>query len=157
MKKDMITYDKIPYQVYSKALKGETGMGRTKWIVLLAFLVVIGIVGFNLVGNGGIKNISTDELGDKLDDDNNQNKIIFIDVREPSEFESGHIEGMVNVPLSTIEAGNAKLSKDAEIVLICRSGNRSMQAAEILKESGYRQIINVEGGIQSWEGEVVKE
>nr|WP_090892047.1 rhodanese-like domain-containing protein [Evansella caseinilytica] len=48
------------------------------------------------------------------------------------------------------------IPEDKTVVLICRSGNRSMQAANILKDKGYKKLINVSGGMLSWEGEVVK-
>jgi rhodanese-related sulfurtransferase len=103
-----------------------------------------------------IQNISTADLAEKLKQDLQSKDVVFIDVREPYEYEEGHIEGMINLPLSSIQTEYKSLSKGAEIVIICRSGNRSMKAAKILKNVGFKNIVNVEGGIMSWQGELVK-
>lgn len=69
---------------------------------------------------------------------------VFIDVREPEEFAGGHVAGAVNVPLSTLMDGAAELpfSKDAKLVLYCRTGNRSGIAAKILHHQGYMNAVN---------------
>uniref|UniRef100_A0A7C3E9D3 Rhodanese-like domain-containing protein n=1 Tax=Gracilinema caldarium TaxID=215591 RepID=A0A7C3E9D3_9SPIR len=74
----------------------------------------------------------------------NQKKALIIDVRTEEEFRSGHIQGAVNIPLQIIkkEIQKAYPDKNVPIVLYCRSGNRSQQAYEILKELGYKQIHN---------------
>ncbi len=70
----------------------------------------------------------------------------IIDVREPYEFQSGHVNGAVNVPLGQIQHANSKLietiDKDSQIVLYCRTGNRSSQALEILNRQGFKNLIN---------------
>jgi rhodanese-related sulfurtransferase len=83
-----------------------------------------------------------------LDDD----KVMLIDVREPLEFQDGHIEGAVNLPLSNIlhEFNNIVINK-REIVLQCRIGVRSMKACQILIEDGFlHNVYNLEGGINAW-------
>ena len=100
----------------------------------------------------GIRSIPASELPEYL---KNKGQRLFIDVREPHEFNSGHVEGMKNVPLGQIGQRINELSKDREIVLMCRSGNRSMMAARTLKKRGYDKLVNVQGGITSWKGKVV--
>ncbi|ARK28836.1 rhodanese-like domain-containing protein [Halalkalibacter krulwichiae] len=80
----------------------------------------------------------------------------FIDVRESNEYIEGHIDGMVNIPLSTLGEHTDLIPKGDTIVIICRSGNRSFQAANILKDLGYQDLVNVKGGMLTWEGEVIK-
>ena len=70
---------------------------------------------------------------------------IYIDVREPNEFASGHIEGAINIPLGSIGNGNIeleKLAKDARLVVYCRSGGRAGIAKEQLQVMGYTNIEN---------------
>jgi len=100
-----------------------------------------------------IERINTQELEQRLSQA--PEDTIFIDVREPEEYASGHIEGMINMPLSSFSETYSQLPKDKEIVIICRSGNRSMQAAQLLREKGYTRIVNVDGGMLDWKGPVV--
>src|SRR5690606_24225059 len=120
------------------------------------FVIIVGFVGYQFIMNStAVTNISIDELAEKLA--TGDERIVYLDVREPDEFATGHIEGMTNIPLGTIsEATLVNVSKDAEVVLFCRSGNRSMQAAKKLQGLGFNKVVNVEGGIMSWKGPVVK-
>lgn len=78
--------------------------------------------------------------------------LILLDVRTQQEWEGdGHVEGATLIPLSELEARAPEdLPKDAEIVVYCRSGNRSAQASELLVELGYTSISNM-GGIVDWQ------
>lgn len=129
---------------------------KIKTIALYLPLVILVIYfGYSQFENKSIKTISINELEQKLQDPKLSN-IIFVDVREPHEYEAGHIKGMKNIPLSTLKSDYKGLSKDAEIVLLCRSGKRSLQAANILKDYGYGNVVSVSGGIQEWQGEIIK-
>lgn len=84
---------------------------------------------------------------------------IYIDVREPDEYQAGHIDGFTNYPLSTLEDTYVELPMDKEIIAICGSGNRSMQAAGFLLEKGLKEVISVsgsEGGMAGWSGSIVE-
>lgn len=131
-------------------------MKNKKILMSIAFILLVLLVGYNFIGKANINNISASELAEKLQKENGSNEVVFIDVREPSEYQSGHIEGMTNIPLSTLKTDYHQIPKDSEVVLICRSGNRSMQAAKLLNELGYENIVNVDGGVQGWQGELVK-
>ncbi len=75
---------------------------------------------------------------------------VMIDVRTDEEWNAGHIEGAIHIPLSEIKTDieNYEISKDEEILLYCRSGNRSGRAKVILDELGYTNATNI-GGIAS--------
>lgn len=75
------------------------------------------------------------------------NGAAIIDVRTTSEFASGHINGSINIPLDQISAQSNKLKKHKQIIVCCRSGNRSGQAKRILEAKGFGNITN--GG--SWQ------
>lgn len=77
--------------------------------------------------------------------------IVVLDVRTQAEFEENHIEGAVLIPNETIisEPPAELPDKDAEILIYCRSGNRSRQAAEKLIGMGYSNVYDF-GGINSW-------
>lgn len=76
-------------------------------------------------------------------------KVRMVDVREPDEFvgELGHIEGAELVPLATVEGAATKWNKDAELILVCRSGGRSGRAAEALVRMGFSRVVNMAGGM----------
>lgn len=74
---------------------------------------------------------------------------ILIDVRTPEEFASGHIPGAVNISIDQLPQRLSEIPQDKPVVLYCRSGNRSNQAAQILARAGYSQIYDL-GGIITW-------
>lgn len=80
----------------------------------------------------------------------------LVDVREPEEFAAGHIPGAVNMPLSQFTATFARLPRAEEIVLVCRSGNRSGMAQGFLRQQGYTGTRNLVGGMLAWDGPVVR-
>lgn len=64
----------------------------------------------------------------------------IIDVREPYEYQVGHVDGALNIPLGDIQS--VDLPKDEEIVVYCRSGARSAQAQQTLQSMGYTHVTN---------------
>lgn len=79
---------------------------------------------------------------------NNRN-INLIDVREIDEYESGHVAGAINIPLSELASRVAELPSGT-IYMICRSGGRSMQACEFCVDNGMSDVVNIAGGTLGW-------
>ena len=79
---------------------------------------------------------------------------ILVDVRERTEFASGHIAGAVNEPLSMIP--KTSLPKEVPVFLYCLRGSRSRKAAGILKKMGYTKVKSI-GGINGYKGELVQD
>ncbi len=76
---------------------------------------------------------------------------LVIDVRESSEYAQGHIKGSKLIPLGQLSGHLAELGgKDREIITVCRSGNRSGQAATLLAAQGYN-VTNMQGGMMGWQ------
>jgi rhodanese-related sulfurtransferase len=70
---------------------------------------------------------------------------VIIDVREPFEFATGHVDGAINIPPTELMHGAHQLNsvpKDVEIILYCRSGARSRSAGMILTQLGFTNIVN---------------
>lgn len=70
---------------------------------------------------------------------------LYIDVREPFEYAMGHVNGAINIPVSSLMKGSQKLAdipKDAELIVYCRTGHRSAVAISILKKLGYTDLVN---------------
>ena len=99
------------------------------------------------------KKITSDEAKKMME----TQKVIVVDVRTLEEYTEGHIPNAISVPLETIEnKAEAKLkNKDDLILVYCRSGRRSREAALKLIEKGYTNVIDF-GGIQDWNAEIVK-
>ncbi|MDR4938779.1 rhodanese-like domain-containing protein [Rossellomorea marisflavi] len=116
-------------------------------IILYALLaIVLVLILSRLMPVKGIRMISTEELKRELKNKNKQ----FIDVRTPGEYKGNHIRGFKNIPLQQLPKQIATLSKDKEVVVICQSGMRSMNAAKLLRKSGFHSVTNVKGGMNAW-------
>ena len=108
--------------------------------------------------SGGATNsyrqISMDEAVKMMKDEKNY---IILDVRRPDEYAEGHIPGAINVPNEEIGTAEiAELPYKSQLILVyCRSGRRSKEAAGKLAKLGYTNIVEF-GGIQDYEGEIEK-
>lgn len=90
-----------------------------------------------------------------------QQGALLLDVREPGEYSAVHVPNAKLIPLGQVSSRLKEIEayKDKPIVVMCRSGRRSAQAVTILREAGYTQVSNVNGGILAWESdglEVIK-
>lgn len=74
----------------------------------------------------------------------------ILDVRETSEWNEAHIEGATLIPLGELSSRVSELPKDKEIVVVCRSGNRSAQARDLLLKDGFAQVTSMAGGLNEW-------
>ena len=79
---------------------------------------------------------------------------LLLDVREPREWEMARIEGARLVPLGTLAGAIPSLDREAEIVVMCKSGVRSANAARQLRDAGFRRVLNLAGGIKRWSADV---
>lgn len=77
-------------------------------------------------------------------------QLSLVDVREVEEFETLHLEGVQNIPLSQLADTYEQLDKDQLYYVICKSGMRSARACQFLAEQGY-DVINVQGGMRAFE------
>jgi len=86
-----------------------------------------------------------------------EKSVVILDVRTPQEFADGHIKDAVNIDVKADsfkdEALRQLSDKNQMIAVYCRSGRRSVTAANILSEEGYKNIVNLKGGILSWQSE----
>ena len=77
---------------------------------------------------------------------------VIVDVRTKGEFQAGHIEGSKNIPLDTVKNEVGKLKQlNKPVVTVCRSGNRSGIAANMLEHLGYKNVKNLVGGMLNWQ------
>lgn len=82
-----------------------------------------------------------------------QEDITLIDVRTPVEFEQGHLENSVNINIAdpSFRDEIGKLDKSEPVYVYCKVGGRSAKAASLLREMGFEEVYDLEGGIRNWE------
>lgn len=97
--------------------------------------------------------VSNDDLQRKLAEGQ---KVIVLDVREPAEYAFNRIPGAVSIPLGELDSRVFELNPDDDIHVICRTGNRSDLACQLLAEKGFKNVNNVEPGMSGWTGPTEK-
>lgn len=75
---------------------------------------------------------------------------VLLDVRAPGEFEDGHIEGAINIPVADLRERYTELKKEDAIILVCSSGNRSSLGVSIMRREGFKNLYNVAGGMTGY-------
>jgi rhodanese-related sulfurtransferase len=134
---------------------------KYSWQLLPLFLMLA----LTLIGCGGQANTpapaadsgSSDALDLPLqvdvttvEDVRNRDDVVLIDVREDSEYAEGHIPGAVLIPLGQIPDRLGEIPQDKTVIAVCRSGNRSSQAANFLRQQGFDNVHNMQGGMLAW-------
>jgi len=97
--------------------------------------------------------VSHEELIEKM---NAKENIKILDVREPAEYAFGRIPGAISIPMGELEERIGELNPEDEIHLVCRSGNRSDRACQLLEEKGFKKLKNVLPGMKDWSGQIEK-
>ena len=132
---------------------------KTSYFALLAAILALSL----LAACGGqetaapvVEEIDLTTLGDSVDVDTvnalkDNAGVFLIDVREPDEYAAGHIPGITLIPMGEVAGRLAELPRDKEIIVTCRTGNRSGQVADLLREQGFTNVHNMSGGIVAWE------
>ncbi|HEX6159324.1 MAG TPA: molybdopterin-synthase adenylyltransferase MoeB [Thermoanaerobaculia bacterium] len=95
--------------------------------------------------------ITPQELSERL---GRGDELVLVDVREPYEWEAGHLPQATHIPLQQVPRRLDDIPKEAEIVMICRSGGRSANAQQFLKQNGYAKVLNLVGGMSRWSHDV---
>ncbi len=125
--------------------------------IILAVLIVTAVL-FFLYQRGYIladfKNISPKEAYQLIK--KNKNDVVIVDVRTPSEVKSdGKIPNSILIPLGNLGEGVEKIKKykNKKVIVYCRSGNRSASASRFFTSIGFKEVYNLQGGINKWKKE----
>ncbi|RYJ45813.1 rhodanese-like domain-containing protein [Flavobacterium beibuense] len=96
----------------------------------------------------GTELVNPTEFAQKIESEKGQ----LIDVRTPKEYQSGYIDGAVNIHLydKDFEERIDKLDKNETVYVYCKAGGRSAEAVEIMQEKGFKHIVELDGGIDAW-------
>ena len=92
--------------------------------------------------------LSVTEFSSKI----TESGVVTLDVRTPGEFTEGYIEGarLIDFQSGNFENEIATLDKNATYAVYCRSGNRSGQAVKVMKDAGFSNVFNMNGGVIEW-------
>lgn len=82
-----------------------------------------------------------------------QQEIVVLDVRPQEDFDSSYIPGTLLIPLSELESRLDELNPPDHVLVYCRSGRRSAEAASILAANGFTRVYNMVGGILQWQAQ----
>lgn len=139
--------------------KGGSLSGNNKnllWIIAgLALIVVIVVSAIALSRQNKTQassrvaslpaEISVNEASTKRDQG-----AFILDVRQPEEWNEYHIPGSTLIPLGELQSRLNEVPKDKEVVVVCRSGNRSQEGRNILKNNGFSDVTSMAGGLKEW-------
>lgn len=81
---------------------------------------------------------------------------IIIDVRTQAEYDQGHIPRVALIPLDQLGTRLGEVPKEEKVLIICRSGSRSLQATQLLRDKGYMNVYNITEGMNGWKGPLEK-
>lgn len=116
-------------------------------IIVLFVLIVFGV--FRYFKQRSYLKILTEEQFQE-----GYRKAQLIDVREPQEFERGHILGARNIPMTQLKQRLVELRKDKPVYLYCQGSSRSARAAQLLQKNKYTDINQLNGGFKKWTGKI---
>ena len=117
-------------------------------VVFISFIATSVFIYYNLIQRGSSYEDVTSEQVKALIEINPS--LVVVDVRTEAEYNDEHLEGAINIPLDELEQRLSELNPNDKILVYCRTGNRSTQAAEILVEKGFSGLYHMHGGIVAW-------
>jgi rhodanese-related sulfurtransferase len=121
-------------------------------LLVIAFVALISVIIFNEVKNLGQK-FTKLSPGAAVQLMNNDDGVVFLDVREPGETAAGKITKAIQIPVGSVKARIAELDKhkDKPVVVYCKTGARSSIACNALTSNGFSNVYSLTGGLMSWQ------
>jgi rhodanese-related sulfurtransferase len=131
---------------FMRGARSRGGLGTWGLLGLLVVLVVFAVLYFTGALSTKLPvEVSVAEAYELYPDE-----AFFLDVREMVEYEFGNIPGTVNIPLGELAARVDELPSNQDIVVVCRSGNRSLQGRDTLLAAGFDNVTSMAGGVSDW-------
>ena len=133
----------------SKAAKQQkAGRPNPIWLWVGLGIGAIAVVAFFLFqpkATSAVVEISVAQAYEKY-----QQGVFFVDVRTNEEWDEMHVANSVLIPLDELPNRLSEIPRDRDVVVVCRSGRRSKEAAGILQNAGYSNIVSMTGGLTAW-------
>lgn len=132
---------------------------KFKYLALLSILVTLmlaGCGGPSSVAVAPAADLETLDLADTVDVSTvaavkDRGDVLVLDVREQWEYDEGHIPGVTLLPMGEVPGRLNEIPTDKSVIVTCRTGNRSGQVVDFLRQNGYDNVHNMSGGIVAWE------
>lgn len=120
------------------------------WLLSSAWLVTVGAIIFYHQRTGS-STVRPQEAVMMI----NRKDAVVVDVREKKEFQKGHIVDAINIPLTKLKQRQTELKKhrDKPVIVVCKMGQQSGDAAKTLQEAGYGEVYRLAGGITEWKAQ----
>lgn len=127
-------------------------MHRRSVTLMITILVPLFVLASAVTLTAKVKNISTKKAYELIEERDGDSDFVILDVRTPEEFAEGHIENAVNIDFyaDTFPDELDVLDRDKTYLIYCQSGGRSGSATRMMKELGFKDVYNMEGGINIW-------
>jgi rhodanese-related sulfurtransferase len=142
---------KTSRKAYRKTSRNRNPFGFVRNPVFQIGVVLVAVIAVVLIALGGQSSsslpaeISVDKAYDLY-----QKGAFVLDVREQSEWDEFHAPNTTLIPLGELAGRVNELPKDKQIVVVCRSGNRSQKGRDILKQAGFSNVTSMAGGLKTW-------
>ncbi len=120
------------------------------WVVLGAVAILLIYAVSQQIAYANRRNVRIPEVDSQQAFEMYQRGAFILDVRQPEEWNEGHIPNATLIPLDQLAQRVNELPRDREIVVVCRSGNRSREGTLILLENGFKQVSSMAGGVLDW-------
>lgn len=133
----------------------EEEIERGKFVVDILYIiaaVLFGLLVYFLISSFRLKKAVTGLTQEQFIE--GYRKAQLVDVREPKEFEGGHILGARNIPSSQLRQRYKEMRPDKPVYLYCQNSARSARTALFLKKKGYNEIYQLQGGFRQWTGKI---
>jgi rhodanese-related sulfurtransferase len=128
--------------------------GISTWLLAIIILAVISVLG---IGAIQLSNMSAGQYPAEISPtqaaDLRTQGAFILDVRQPEEWTQFHIPGATLIPLGDLPNRLNEVPKDKEIVVVCRTGHRSAQGRDILKNAGFTKVTSMAGGVTQWQAQ----
>jgi len=133
----------------NKKSNSTSSNSRILWIIFAALVIVAGLIFVYVSGNpqseGLPATINVQDASERFSEG-----AFLLDVRQQYEWDEAHVDGAVLIPLDQLSNRIGELPTDQDILIICRSGNRSAQARDLLRAAGMARTTSISGGIGAW-------
>ena len=129
-------------------------IGLPSWLLWVLLVIAVAVGGFFAIQQNNKRAESINNLPAEMSVAEvaklNTDDYYFLDVREPSEWNEFHIDWATLIPLGELAKRVNELPKDKNIIVVCRSGNRSAQGRDILLKAGFEAVSSMAGGMNDW-------
>lgn len=118
-----------------------------RWLLFISLVAVLTLVGCTGAMADAPEPLPPAEVKALYD----AGEITVVDVREPDDYAEGHIPGAINIPFDALEDRLDEIPQDKQVIFVCQAGPVSRSALENVRDQGFEDANNMDGGMSAWE------